>query len=93
MTLVVEIDGQSVTLNTREYEIDWMTDLGHVIMWPDFVSNKWNKYYLYSEFTSEAKERFTPIFKTAGKDGDFVHTIDGDFFTGDYELKPDEERR
>lgn len=93
VTLVVEIDGQSVTLNTREYEIDWMTDLGHVIMWPDFVSNKWNKYYLYSEFTSEAKERFTPIFKTAGKDGDFVHTIDGDFFTGDYELKPDEEKK
>lgn len=90
VTLVVEIDGEAVTLNTREYEIDWMTDLRHVIMWPNFVSEKWNKYYLYSEFTSEANEQFTPIFK---RDGDFVHTIDGDFLTGDYELKPGEEKQ
>ena len=90
VTLVVEIDGQAVTLNTREYEIDWMADLRHVIMWPDFVSERWNKYYLYSEFTSGANERFTPVFK---KGGEFVRTIDGDFLTGDYERKPDEEKK
>lgn len=38
VTLIVEIDGQKVTLNTREYEIDWITDQGRVIMWPNFVS-------------------------------------------------------
>lgn len=27
-------------------------------MWPNFVSEKWNKYYLYSEFTADAKEQF-----------------------------------
>lgn len=67
VTLIVEIDGQKVTLNTREYEIDWITDQGRVIMWPNFVSEKWNKYYLYSEFTADAKEQFLPIFKWGGE--------------------------
>lgn len=83
VTLIVEIDGQKVTLNTREYEIDWMTDQGKVIMWPDFVSEKWNKYYLYSEFTADAQEQFQPVFKWQGE---FVRTIDNNFWTGDYQL-------
>ena len=90
VTLVVEIDGQDVTLNTREYEIDWITDTGRVIMWPNFVSEKWNKYYLYSEFTASAKEQFKPIFKWQGE---FLRTIDGDFLTGDYEPGPDEDKQ
>ena len=90
VTLVVEIDGQDVTLNTREYEIDWITDTGRVIMWPNFVSEKWNKYYLYSEFTASAKEQFKPIFKWQGE---FLRTIDGDFLTGDYEPGPDEDKK
>lgn len=61
--MIVEIDGESVTLNTREYKIDWMEDQGRVILWPNFVSDKWNKYYLYTEFTTEAKNKFQPIFK------------------------------
>ena len=90
MTLVVEIDGQDVTLNTREYEIDWITDTGRVIMWPNFVSEKWNKYYLYSEFTASAKEQFKPIFKWQGE---FLRTIDGEFLTGDYEPEANEEKQ
>ena len=88
--LVVEIDGQNVTLNTREYEIDWITDTGRVIMWPNFVSEKWNKYYLYSEFTASAKEQFKPIFKWQGE---FLRTIDGEFLTGDYEPGADEDKQ
>ena len=49
VTLVVEIDGEPVTLNKREYKIQWMTSNGRVILWPNFVSENWNKYYLYSE--------------------------------------------
>ena len=90
VTLVVEIDGQDVTLNTREYEIDWITDTGRVIMWPNFVSEKWNKYYLYSEFTASAKEQFKPIFKWQGE---FLRTIDGEFLTGDYEPEANEEKQ
>ena len=90
VTLIVEIDGEKVTLNTREYEIDWMTDLGRVIMWPNFVSEKWNKYYLYSEFTADAKEQFTPIFKWQGE---FIRNVNNVFLTGDYEPSPDEEKK
>lgn len=88
VTLIVEIDGQKVTLNTREYEIDWITDLGKVIMWPDFVSERWDKYYLYSEFTTDAQEQFQPIFKWQGE---FVRTIDKKFWTADYEPSADED--
>lgn len=88
VTLIVEIDGQKVTLNTREYEIDWITDLGKVIMWPDFVSERWDKYYLYSEFTADAQEQFQPIFKWQGE---FVRTIDKKFWTADYEPSADED--
>ena len=88
VTLIVEIDGQKVTLNTREYEIDWITDLGKVIMWPDFVSERWDKYYLYSAFTADAQEQFQPILKWQGE---FVRTIDEKFWTADYEPSADED--
>ena len=90
VTLVVEIDGQKVTLNTREYEIDWMTDQGRVIMWPNFVSEKWNKYYLYSEFTADAKQQFTPIFKWQNE---LLRNIEGNFLTADYVPTPEEEKK
>lgn len=87
VTLYVQIDGQKVTLNTREYAIHWMTNLGKVIMWPNFVSEHWSKYYLYSEFTSDAQELFEPIFKVQNQ---FIKTINGDFWTGDYQVAVDE---
>lgn len=90
VSLVVEIDGQSVSLNTKEYKIDWITDQGSVIAWPNFVSEKWNKYYLYSEFTSDANEQFVPIFKWKGE---ILRTIDHDFLTSRYEPKVDEEKQ
>lgn len=88
VTMVVEIDGESVTLNTREYQIEWMEDMGRVIMWPNFVSDKWNKYYLYTEFTAEAKNKFQPIFKYDSK-----ILLDGNnhFLTPLYEPAPNEE--
>ncbi len=81
VTLIVEIDGQKVALNTREYAIDWITDLGKVIVWPNFTSENWDKYYLYSEFTSDAMEHFTPIFK---RNGEIIKTIDNNFWTAQY---------
>ena len=88
-SLIVEIDGQKVELTTKEYGISWQTDPGKVIMWPNFVSDKWNKYYLYSEFTSDAQQQFVPIFKYDKK---IVKTISGDFLTSRYEVAPDEEK-
>lgn len=77
VTLVVEIDGQKVTLNTREYEINWLIDQGKVIMWPNFVSEKWNRYYLYSEYTADSQWQFQPIFKWQGE---YIKNADKHFF-------------
>ena len=87
VAMVVEIDGEKVTLNTREYQIDWMEDMGRVIMWPNFVSDKWNKYYLYTEFTSDAKNKFQPIFKF---DGNILRDGNKNFLTPLYEATPNE---
>ena len=88
VTMVVEIDGESVTLNTREYQIDWMEDMGRVIVWPNFVSDNWNKYYLYTEFTTESKNKFLPIFKYAGA---LLRNGNQAFLTPDYQAAPNEE--
>lgn len=64
VSLSVEIDGQSVSLNDREYEIHWPDDPNpRVILWPNFTSANWNKYYLFTEFTSASAENFKPFFK------------------------------
>lgn len=61
--LSVDISGQQYKLNSKEYEIVWaeddqsLTRGGKVLMWPDFISDNWNAYYLYSEF---------PIYNTQG---------------------------
>jgi hypothetical protein len=90
VSMLVEIDGQEVALNTREYEISWQNDPGKVILWPNFVSERWNKYYLYSEFTAEAEQQFVPIFRWQG---DIVRNINGEFLTSRYELQPDEQKQ
>lgn len=87
VTMVVEIDGESVTLNTREYKIEWMEGISKVIVWPNFVSDKWNKYYLYSEFTTESKNKFLPIFKYDGK---IMLDGNGEFLTPAYQPEPNE---
>lgn len=88
VTMIVEIDGERVILNTREYAIEWMENIGKVIMWPNFVSDNWNKYYLYNEYTTEAKNKFAPIFRYGGK---IIHDGNGNFLTPDYKPAPNEE--
>ncbi|MDD4729910.1 MAG: hypothetical protein PHN55_14320, partial [Dysgonamonadaceae bacterium] len=46
--LTVSIDNQPYKLNSKEYEIEWVTTNNKVIMWPDFISDNWDAYYLYS---------------------------------------------
>ncbi|MBX9091997.1 hypothetical protein O1504_02870 [Bacteroides fragilis] len=90
VSLVVEIDGESVTLNDREYNIHWVQNQGKVIAWPNFVSEKWNKYYLFSEFTDTDTEQFLPLYRTKGE---ILKTIDGQFLTSRYEPIPEEEKQ
>lgn len=90
VTLTVEIDGQTTKLNTREYEIGWMDDLGKVILWPNFVSQSWNKYYLYSEFTTASNRRFLPIFSWDDK---LLTTPADTLLTSEYDPMPNEDRQ
>lgn len=85
--LIVSIDGQSVALNTREYNISWLTDMGKVILWPDFVSDEWDKYYLYSEFTADAAQQFQPLFRSGDA---MLRDGEGHFLTPLYQPQPDE---
>jgi hypothetical protein len=62
--LTVEIDGRPQKLNPKEYEIEWATLNNKVIMWPDFISDNWDSYYLYSEFPLNVQGiKFVPFFK------------------------------
>ena len=90
VSLVVEIDGESVTLNDREYNIHWVQSQGRVIAWPNFVSDKWNRYYLFSEFSDGSQEHFDPIFRY---NKEILKTIDGNFLTAKYEPTPEEGRK
>ncbi|MEE1113074.1 MAG: hypothetical protein UH077_07850 [Bacteroidales bacterium] len=90
VTLIVEIDGEPITLSKKEYKIHWMDFNKRVILWPNFVSDDWNKYYLYSEFTSDANETFIPFFKNTNN---ILKNIRGEFLTSDYEYTPEEEKQ
>lgn len=62
--LTVSIDGQPYKLNSKEYEIEWATTNNKVIMWPDFISDNWDAYYLYSEYPLNVQGvKFVPFFK------------------------------
>lgn len=89
VSFAVEIDGESVSLNDREYKIHWVRNQGKVIAWPNFMSEKWNKYYVFSEYTDGDTEQFLPIF-TVG--GEIVKTVNGDFLTSRYQIEPGEEK-
>jgi hypothetical protein len=62
--LTVAIDNQPYKLNSKEYEIEWATTNNKVIMWPNFVSDNWDAYYLYSEYPLNVQGiKFVPFFK------------------------------
>ncbi len=62
--LTVNIDNQPYRLNSKEYEIEWGTPNNKVLMWPDFVSDNWDAYYLYTEYPLNMQgEKFVPFYK------------------------------
>lgn len=67
-TLVVElklyIDGKYSTPLVREYKIEPFDSLANVILWPNFISCHWNKYYMYSELPSnDPHTQAIPFYK------------------------------
>ncbi|MCB0853192.1 MAG: hypothetical protein KDD63_13285, partial [Bacteroidetes bacterium] len=68
--LVVElhlvIDDKKMNLTAREYELQPLENDRRVIMWPNFISEDWNSYYLYSEFPkADRGTKMVPFFKNA----------------------------
>lgn len=62
--LTVEIDNQPYRLNSKEYTIEWASPNNKVIMWPDFISDNWDAYYLYTEYPLNIQGiKFVPFYK------------------------------
>ena len=62
--LTVEIDNQPYRLNSKEYAIEWVSPNNKVLMWPDFVSDNWDTYYLYTEYPLNIQGiKFVPFYK------------------------------
>lgn len=65
--LSVEIDGLQYKLNSKEYDIVMAEDLkgDKVMMWPNFISDNWDAYYLYTEFPIHNSQgiKFYPFYK------------------------------
>lgn len=80
VSLTIEVDGQETRLNEQEYNIEWVEGMTpKLIMWPNFTSDQWNKYYLYSGFTKDKGIVFDPFFKT--REHGFIQNEDkNDFF-------------
>ena len=62
--LTVSIDNLPYKLNSKEYEIVWEPNSSKIIMYPDFISDNWDAYYLYSEYPLNVQGlKFVPFFK------------------------------
>lgn len=90
VSMTIEIDGKQVALNQKEYKIDWVCGLGKVIVWPNFMSSNWNKYYLYSEYTRVAQEQFDPFFFDLTKNDKIIKDRHNNFLTARYVYDPSE---
>ncbi|MEI7660691.1 MAG: hypothetical protein WCK34_00765 [Bacteroidota bacterium] len=64
VNLFVEIDGERVELNAKEYKIILEEGNKNIFLWPNFTSDNWSAYYVYSEYPSNsAGLKFIPFFK------------------------------
>lgn len=82
VTLTLLVGNRPVQLTPREYDIQWQLRPQKVIMWPNFISNDWTRYYLYSQKTDEAQPNFLPFFKDRNT-GEIIKDRFGRFLTPD----------
>jgi len=94
--LVVEIDRQLIKLNAKEYKIEWDEGNKKVLLWPNFTSDNWTAYYIYSEYpTNTAGVKYVPFYKQQSKirnlnsgyeqDGGIIKNDANDILYYDYE--------
>lgn len=82
VTLTLQVDGNAVQLNPKEYDVQWQLKPQKIIMWPNFISNDWTRYYTYSQKTDPTQPDFLPFFKDRNN-GDIIKDRFGKFLTPD----------
>ena len=59
----IDAEGEWVNIRNRSFNVEIPNPQGKVFAWPNFCSSKWQKYYYYSEFPTNAKEvQMVPVF-------------------------------
>jgi hypothetical protein len=67
--LRIVVDGRPMTAIVREYLRTRTEDNRSLIVWPNFISDRWTHYYTYSEFPEHSgNTHFVPFFREAGSD-------------------------
>lgn len=82
VALTLHVDGNEVQLNPKEYDVQWQLKPQKVILWPNFISNDWTRYYIYSQKTDSSQPDFLPFFKNRNT-GDIIKDRFGKFLTSD----------
>lgn len=80
VTLTLQIDGKNVELNPREYNVVWQERPQKVIMWPNFISDDWTRYYIYNQKTDLTQPDYYAIFKDKNHGGILKDRL-GAFYT------------
>ncbi len=83
VTLTLQVDGSAVQLNPKEYEVKWQTKPQKVILWPNFMSNDWTRYYIYSQRADTSQPNFQPFFKNRNDENAVIKDRFGQFLTPD----------
>ena len=61
----IDADGEWVNIRNRSFIVENPNSQGKVFTWPNFCSSKWQKYYYYSEFPTNATKdvQMVPVFE------------------------------
>ena len=71
--LILRIDGKKQTPVSKEYDVRPITGMQrNIIMWPNFISKDWTKYFIYSEYPTNGRDlKFVPFFREFSANGGF----------------------
>lgn len=81
VTLTLQVNGNAVQLNPKEYEVQWQLRPQKVILWPNFMANDWTHYYIYSQRTDPSQPEFLPFFKDRNNGNSIIKDRFGKFLT------------
>lgn len=80
---------EEVDIVTKEFIIVEPDSIGHVITWPNFASDKWTKYYYYSEYPMNGSGiKVLPVFKSVDMIEGKVKSVSDYMLRYDYTYSP-----